>query len=948
VSDLVERAEAALRRLDGATALVIYEEWVNGASDDQVRAGRVRALWLLRRWAEAREASAELTDMYPESAHAAIARGVIALGQPDEPGIIGVTCGTALRDDREAVAAFTEAVRAAPASSAAFAGLSTALRMAGRSAEAAALLDKWTGTPDPPNDILLARAALEIDRDHLDLARIELDRAIAADRDDYRAAAVRISLDMQEGVRLATARERITRLLADAGNPIPNLLELRGWIVKTHAATFVGAERERMLDEANAAFAESIRVHPAPGAFSGHAAVAEARGNLTAAIRYVRHGLALEPLSPQLNLQLARLELTGSTGADPIERYRGVFDLDSRYLDARIALAYELNRQLRTTEARHLMSGLIDELPDHREVIRANAWFDVDEGHLEHALAGFRRLRRADIDAVVGEIRALRMLGAIEQAEALCEQVIAQPPAGPLITVRREHAFCAMHERRYHHAGERAQVVLDEDENDAECESIKGVVEKRTRRRWWRQGTDGNWDDRTFEVARTSRSRARLRDEMIPERVRERTLGQLRALEWELARLRVDEEKADVRRTVRATVLVSLYGALAFAALVASPWWVSELLAYQQLTWWRWLLLSATGVVVGTWYFDRTAGLPSRAALVWGAFGAGAALYLWWQGWQVGGFTELLVLTGFVLPGLLVSIGTLVWYLSILGGHAPGRIDDLDIVRSRLRRGRWRRRHATLRRRHPRAYMQLDLEELATLLADENAMASAGARERCARLFESVAAAADHLIRRARTESAEDESRPDPWLFQPRPFWIRAARLRPLGGIPDALLEQGLNHCAAGVVAKLREYKRRVLLPEDETWASLRQEVIDFAVIASERRWGSLPHATPEKVSRQLRARIAMGLRIGLIASVGPLALVAYQVIPGTRPPVPDLVAFALWVVWPLLTVLVRVDPDLATKLDVFERWLPGPGRAGSADHGRTTPQRPPGPDHSG
>jgi hypothetical protein len=68
-----------------------------------------------------------------------------------------------------------------------------------------------------------------------------------------------------------------------------------------------------------------------------------------------------------------------------------------------------------------------------------------------------------------------------------------------------------------------------------------------------------------------------------------------------------------------------------------------------------------------------------------------------------------------------------------------------------------------------------------------------------------------------------------------------------------------------------------------------------------------------------------VSMRLVLIAAVGPAVLVAYEVLPGARPAVPELVAIALYVGWPLLTVLIRVDPDLRAKLDVLAQWLPSP-----------------------
>jgi hypothetical protein len=364
--------------------------------------------------------------------------------------------------------------------------------------------------------------------------------------------------------------------------------------------------------------------------------------------------------------------------------------------------------------------------------------------------------------------------------------------------------------------------------------------------------------------------------------------------------------------------------------MVTAPRWVSTVFGYPELTWWRWLVVALLGIVTAFWWDDL--GASRRSLLAAGAVLAGATAYLWWRGWHLTGFWDMAALAGVVAPAVLwTAYNVAVTFAGVGAGTGE----------SPVRPGRWRRRHTALRRRYPFASMLLDLEELAVLLGDEHAMTSAAARERCARLFESVATAADHLIRRARTESFEDDTRPVAWLYQPKPFWLRAW-LRPVAGAPDALLDQRLNRCAASVVTQLRQYKRQVLLPGDGTWAELRQKVLHFAAITCERRWDSLPQPEPESVAR-FRARLAVSIRLVLVAAVGPAALVAYEVLPGTRPPAPEWVAFAAYLAWPLLTILIRADPDLTTKLDLLARWLPTPGKSGTG--GQDRPNAPAGRD---
>jgi hypothetical protein len=530
-------------------------------------------------------------------------------------------------------------------------------------------------------------------------------------------------------------------------------------------------------------------------------------------------------------------------------------------------------------------------------------------------------LGRRDLDAIGGEIRALRVLGAIEQAEALYEEASAQKPGAPSNGMRLEYAYCAMHEGRYGQAEERASALLAVAPKDTYAQKVRAAAQVRAARggwRWWRSEPN---DARALDLARTGHVRARVRAEVIPEGVRERTLGRLRALEWELAKLRVDEEKAVSQRSDRTDRLIGLVGVLTAFAALTGPRWVWDLFGPSDSVGWRATLVALLVIVVGLWWLD-VGSSRGRAILGSTPLLAVTIAYLWWRDWRLAGFWELTVLAGVVVPVLLASAFNL---LDMSVGTGSSGLE------SPVLRGRWRRRQTGLRRRYPFASMLLDLEELAILLGDEHAMAAGAARERCVRLFESVAVAADRLIRRARTEHLEDEVRPAAWLYQPKPYWTRAW-LRPLAAYPDALLEQRLNRCAASVVTLLRQYKRQVLLPGEGTWERLRQEVVGFAALACERRWDSLPQPEPENAAGRFRAWAAVSLRLLLTAAVGPAALVAYEVLPGTRPPVPALVAIALYAGWPLLTIMIRVDPDFLTKLNVLGSWLPGAGRSGDQD----------------
>jgi tetratricopeptide (TPR) repeat protein len=163
--------ESALGQFDGAAALTAYEVLRAGGGDRDPRAeaGKVRALWLLRRWDEGRAELAKLGS-WCDSVHVELARGFVALGQPDDPMFQAFDYGTALRDPDRALAAFRAASERDPANVEALAGQATALRVSGQVDKAAQLLDNAEMALRMSLVVRVERALCHAERGEIDAA----------------------------------------------------------------------------------------------------------------------------------------------------------------------------------------------------------------------------------------------------------------------------------------------------------------------------------------------------------------------------------------------------------------------------------------------------------------------------------------------------------------------------------------------------------------------------------------------------------------------------------------------------------------------------------------------------------------------------------------------------------------------------------------------------------
>ncbi|MEV4052219.1 tetratricopeptide repeat protein [Amycolatopsis sp. NPDC049688] len=364
MGDSLVALESALGQFDGAAALTACEALRadGGDLDPCAEAGRVRALWLLRRWDEGRAELAKLSAVQ-ESVHVELARGIVALGQPDDPMFMALDHGAALRDADRALAAFRAAGELALGNAEALAGQATALRMSGQVDEALRLLDHtdvaWTTSPA----VRVERALCLAERGEVSAALRSVGRGFDFDRADVRRSIVRAKL-LQIGTitsadAAASADDLRRQFPGHAG-----ALEAHGWALTARQS--YGAAGE--------VFRKSMAIDSSrPGSVLGMVTTMVAQRDFTAARELTETALRRDPMSPQLNLCRARvLEAEEAPPPKTIEAYRRVLDADPRMFGAHLQLAGTLVDLNRRTEAQEVIAAFQRQYPHHPDAVHAS------------------------------------------------------------------------------------------------------------------------------------------------------------------------------------------------------------------------------------------------------------------------------------------------------------------------------------------------------------------------------------------------------------------------------------------------------------------------------------------------------------------------------------------------------------------------------------------------
>lgn len=310
-ADIIAEATRLLAQYDPARALARFDDALTQVATSPIaRAGRVRALWMLRRGEEARLELDELVSDFPADSDVAVAQGTVALGMRDNPAFIDIGWGACFQDLTEAKTAFDRARELAPRSPEAIRGQAVVLRLRGEYASANQLLELGQHAA-----LLVERAYCEYDQSHFTDAVRFLRAALGIDPFCVEAlAALCLFLDN----RLGDHEEALT-LLRQSGVPTgPAIDEVTGWVFTNGVAKKrEPAERAEARRKAREAFESVLETEPRRiGAICGLAWLDYDEHGPRAGRNRIDEALAADPYSPHLNYTRGRMLLDLRTPDD--------------------------------------------------------------------------------------------------------------------------------------------------------------------------------------------------------------------------------------------------------------------------------------------------------------------------------------------------------------------------------------------------------------------------------------------------------------------------------------------------------------------------------------------------------------------------------------------------------------------------------------------------------
>ena len=164
----------------------------------------------------------------------------------------------------------------------------------------------------------------------------------------------------------------------------------------------------------------------------------------------------------------------------------------------------------------------------------------------------------------------------------------------------------------------------------------------------------------------------------------------------------------------------------------------------------------------------------------------------------------------------------------------------------------------------------------------------------------------------------------------------KRALLTPLSHVPgheDAARAEGAERWAAATVEATRRLKELILAPNTATMTVLRKRTEEMLGIVCSERWKDLPEELPPSGGKRARAWLSITARTLVIAALPAAVLIVYQlvIVPFTHdfPHVPPWLAAVVYGIWPVITILWRLDPDFAAKAGLFGRLGGAPGTSG-------------------
>jgi tetratricopeptide (TPR) repeat protein len=793
--------------------------------DVEAAAGLVRAHLMLRELDVARQGLAPLLDAAADRSAVHVAHGWVALGVRDDPSVLTHYSGAYEQDVDVALAAFEQALALDPACVGAQRGRATALRAAGRPADARAALaaDLERSGPCPP--LLVEQAWLARDEERYEEAVEAVHRAVAGagggDVDTLLAAAW-ITHDVDGGVDGdPDFGEHCLRRAEELAPRCALAKEIRGWRELDHAercdaVDAVVAARQR----AQAHFAEALDLLPGhPGAIEGLARVTRLAHGPAAERDLLDDLLDGDGRSPRLLVVRGWVAMALGEPATPY--FERAIAESSQVLTAWDGLVMALALDDRGAAAQTVLDEMAGTFGDHSRVAGARCAFAGNVGRfLEGAVAAAELARRTlrplgvltppDAQRVID---GCAQLGDFETAEAVgADTARAYPSSAELADTR---AWCAESEGRRHDA-------LVHSRRATRLAPREPVITQRVQglRRWMRRHPLYRIFGRGIETkaqaaAATPSWAADAVDRFVPEPARPWAGARWHALRWQRERIGATHE------VVGMAVLVAL-----LVAVTAVPWVAADVVAPHTRAWWRIGLMVVEPALLGLLLARRPAWSERQRVLVVTGVVAAAGVWPVTSLWSHLGEAGQLVLVAIAAPyaGLVLAYASAVLSWRIVAR----RIDRPELADAAL----------------------LETLTLLLLWCDipvEN-WAVSGRRDGI-RMLDLAARLQSRLLREA----------------------VTGPRLGGQAGGVSLVAGQQVERRVAAVAAWTQDLQHELAVPGPASTRRLRRRLLRLLDVTSRRQWLAFPGREPDVVPRRARARGIV--RIGLVLQVAALVL---------------------------------------------------------------------------
>jgi tetratricopeptide (TPR) repeat protein len=733
--------------------------------------------------------------------------------------------------------------------------------------------------------------------------------------------------------RFDDAQQVIQHALTVRPNDPSLFLEL-GWL----------AQREERHEQALGAFERALELDQVSmPAVQGKAQTLSDLGRFDDAERVVWGALARRPDDVDLYVELGWLARWNDKDKRSLEAFERALEVDPRYLPAVRGKSQALTALGRPDEARQALMQALARRPDDPELYVWLGELAEDQQRHEEALGAFDRAlsRPYDRAAARGKAQALNGLGRSDDAQRVIEEVFGRRPDDPDLYI--ELGWLAEDQERYGQALAAFDKALELAPLARHLFWAKARVLRLLRRyaRAERVLAEGlaRWPTDSslhFEQGMVAYQQFRYPDAIqafdkaLQRRAHDKTARRLRFVAFRrcLFSTAVKEYRASIDQFAH-RIARSREPALAVLEHQSSwdPSTREDVRSSLLWFWWRKAHLDVTRraafqrgtllnfLLVGTVLLVALAALlmpelqSAGFRLILGCYlvGVGAGISL------AGIRTKTFTTSSWQKTAAVFLVPGLVWVTSELLNGGLDRADDLLL--------------ATWRSLWARAWLLVPLFLMAYALLAGLFRLAGRAIDRKNGQAVIVSAYVDLLRGLDRPEKRTDPRWKKELVGSLETIAQTLEHYLPLSiGRGDLTTRAWVRTRAAGMAAAMRDLKQWILTPREETWADLSDLLQGQLKYVGTATWDQLPWRDPgPAASRERRLRIVSFSKLAVVTALPGLTLWGYNLTPyAVEHPSPDWAVLVLGVIWPLVTILVKLDPDFYDKLSAVRGTTEG------------------------